>query len=197
LPLQGRFGAVTPEAGEDGEPTGRNVFTRIKGNLGPDPGGLAYEIEPYRVSAENDPDGIGTSRVKWHPGVITKTADQLYSAQAEPTKRHEAPEPEEFLRELLAEGMRPAKEIMDEAKAAGFAPATIRRARGKIGIKPRKPGLQGGWIWELPAEDAHQVLSLKEHKHLRRCSRFFEDAHDLKDKKDMSIFGSDEEWGLD
>jgi hypothetical protein len=135
-----------------------------------------------------------------HPGVITKTADQLYSAQAEPTRTHEAPErdsAEEFLRELLAEGMRPAKEIMDEAKAAGFAPATIRRARGKIDIKPRKPGLQGGWIWELPAEDAHQVLSLKEHKHLRRCSRFFEDAHDLKDKKDISICGSDQEWGLD
>jgi putative DNA primase/helicase len=193
--------AVTPEAGEDGEPTGRNIFTRIKGNLGPDPGGLAYEIEPYRVSAENEPDGIGTSRVKWCQGAIMKTADQLYAAQADlGGKNRKTPErdsAEEFLRELLAEGMRPAEEIMDEAKAAGFAPATIRRARETIGIKPRKPGLQAGWIWELPSEGAHQVPSLKEHKHLRRCSRLFEDAHDLKDKKDMSIFGSDEEWGLD
>jgi hypothetical protein len=69
--------AVTPETGEDGAATGRTIFTRIKGNLGPDPGGLAYEIEPYRVGSGSEPDGIATSRIKWLPGVITKTMNSM------------------------------------------------------------------------------------------------------------------------
>jgi putative DNA primase/helicase len=102
--------AVTSETGEDGKPMGKKIFTRIKGNLGPDPGGLAYEIEACRIGSESEPDGIATSRIKWHEGAIWKSADEIYREQAEQrgtTKKHEAPcrnEAEDFLRDFLAGG---------------------------------------------------------------------------------------------
>jgi putative DNA primase/helicase len=112
--------AVTPETGEDGAATCRTIFTRIKGNLGPDPGGLAYEIEPYRIGSGSEPDGIATSRIKWLPGVITKTADELYATASEGgLKTREAPhrdEAQDFLRELLASGSKPVTEIEAEAQ---------------------------------------------------------------------------------
>jgi putative DNA primase/helicase len=147
--------AVTLEKGEDGEATGRTIFTRIKSNLGPDPGGLAYEIEPYRIRSGSEPDGIATSRIKWHPGVITKTADELYAAASEEgVKTREAPhrdEAQDFLCELLASGSKPVTEIEAEAKAAGIRRMTLRRAREKLRIVPKKKGyFPGAWHWELP-----------------------------------------------
>ena len=93
---------------EDGEVTGRTIFTRIKGNLGRDPGGLAYEIEPYRIGSGSAPDGIATSRIKWHQGAILKTADEIYREQCGhrgAAQKRETPcrnEAEDFLRELLS-----------------------------------------------------------------------------------------------
>jgi putative DNA primase/helicase len=157
--------AVTPEVSEAGEPTARNVLTMIKSNLSRNPGGLAYEIEERRISSDTEPNGITTSRIKWHSGVITKTADQLYAASAGPAKQREAPafpQAAKVLRDLLANGPRPVKEIEADAKAAGFSSMTIRRAREKIGIRCRKIGFSPAvWHWELPtqspedAEDDH------------------------------------------
>jgi putative DNA primase/helicase len=166
--------AVTLEPSEEGA-TGRKIFTLIKSNLGPDPGGLAYEIESYRIGSETDPDGIGTSRIKWHEGAIAKTADQLYAASAaEPPKKRDAPERDEaenFLRELLAEGRMPVREIESEAKAAGVAWATVRRARDRLKIERHRDGFgKGGiWYWALPgaAIDAHVAQDREGGEHLR------------------------------
>jgi hypothetical protein len=123
-------------------------LTRIKGNLGSDPGGLAYEIEAYRIGSESEPDGIGTSRVKWHDGAIVKTADQLYAASTADRggrKRdaRERDDAESLLRELLAGGRMPVKEIEAEAKSA--------RARGMVGAMSVKAGFSPAvWYWVLP-----------------------------------------------
>ena len=71
---------VAPEMDEEGEPTGRNIMTRIKGNLAPDIGGLAYEIEGIKLDSEDYParESYLTSRIKWHEGAILLTADQVY-----------------------------------------------------------------------------------------------------------------------
>ena len=148
--------AVTPETSDTGEPTARNILTRIKGNLGSDPGGLAYEIEAYRIGSESEPDGIGTSRVKWHDGAIVKTADQLYAASTADRggrKRdaRERDDTESLLRELLAGGRMPVKEIEAEAKSAGISWATVRRARGMVGAISVKAGFSPAvWYWMLP-----------------------------------------------
>jgi hypothetical protein len=165
--------AVTPEICEEGELSGRNILTRIKGNLGPDPGGLAYEIEACRIGSKIEPDGISTSRIKWHEGAIAKTADQLYAAATNPLKKREAPardDAEEFLRELLAGKKLPVTQIESQAKAAGVTLATVRGAREKLGIRPFRKGFgKGGiWYWELAgaAIDAHVAQDREGGEHL-------------------------------
>ena len=53
--------------------------------------------------------------------------------------------------------------------------ATVRRAQGKLGIKPSKDSMTGGWTWSLP-EGAHQntkmltperLSTFGSHEHLR------------------------------
>lgn len=53
-------------------------MTRLKGNLAEDVGGLAYETEEVILPDPRFPEGIKTSRVKWHEGAILKSADELY-----------------------------------------------------------------------------------------------------------------------
>jgi hypothetical protein len=151
--------AVTPEKDEDDTPTGRFILTRIKGNLAPDVGGLAYEIEEVILPSPDFPEGIKTSRIKWHEGAILKTADELYDAaavtQGDRGARQEA---EALLRETLAGGPKAAKIVIREAREAAISDKVLRTARERLGIKPRKDGLHGGWIWALPgSEDAQNA----------------------------------------
>jgi len=60
----------------------------------------------------------------------------------------------------MGDGPLPTTEIKSQASEAGFAWATLRRAKERLGIRPRKSGFDGGWTWELPKgpapEDAHE-----------------------------------------
>jgi AAA domain len=181
---------VIREVGDDGELTGRTILTPVKCNLGPPPDGLAYVIESDRVSSERDPDGISTSRIRWYADPITKSADELYAALADPGKRREAPErdgAEEFLRGLLADGPLPKSKIEEEAKAAGFAWRTIRRAKDDLGIRPYKAHTPPyNWIWDRPANKANGP-----HSSWPRNSRPGQDGqHGQHDD-------GDGEWGFD
>ena len=58
----------------------------------------------------------------------------------------------EFLRTELMSGGRPARELQNKAAEAGISRSTLRRARERLGIRPRKegkPGEAGRWVWEL------------------------------------------------
>ena len=73
---QARAGwVITPEVDEEGEPTGRKLMVRAKGNLSPDPGGLAYRIETTTVG-----DGIVAPRIVWD-GVVNLTAAQALASR--------------------------------------------------------------------------------------------------------------------
>jgi len=51
----------------------------------------------------------------------------------------------------LASGSKPVTEIAAEAKAAGISRQTLRRARERLRIVPKKKGyFPGAWHWELP-----------------------------------------------
>jgi hypothetical protein len=41
--------------------------------------------------------------------------------------------------------------VLAEARAAGASAITLRRARVGLGIRPRKDGFRGCWLWELPS----------------------------------------------
>ena len=59
-------------------------------------------------------------------------------------------EAEDWLRELLATGATPVKEIIAAAAEAGITERTLRRAREKICQRPHK--VADHWVWDL-AED--------------------------------------------
>jgi hypothetical protein len=92
----------------------------------------------------------------------------------------------EFLRNLLAGGSRPVKEIEEEAKAAGVSRMTLRRARESLEIVPKKKGyFPGEWHWELPQKEGvaaqPETVEDVEDDHLDHMSKggdlLLEDAH--------------------
>lgn len=125
----------------------RRILARGKSNIGPDDGGFEYHIE----QGETIHEGIRASYVTWGQRVAGTARELL----AEPDSSDEAEggssaraEAEEFLVQLLKDGPCPTKHVMAEAKAAGIAWRTVRRASDDLGIRKRK--LQGAWYWEKP-----------------------------------------------
>ncbi len=128
--------------GEDGEE--RRILARSKSNIGPDDGGFEYHMEQVEVLP-----GIEASRVAWGQPVQgsarelltdnTEAGDEEKSAQDCAT---------EFLVNLLRDGPTPTKTVEAEAKAAGIAWRTVRRASDSLRVKKRKTS--EGWYWSIP-----------------------------------------------
>ena len=148
-------------AGEDPENPGQKVLCHIKANLGPKTASLTYTINE--------------GRFEWGEET-TLTAEQVLAVPVEAEERSKLDEAKEFLQDILKSGPVASLEVEKEAKGAGVAPATLKRAKTVLGIRTRKASFGGGWIWSLPD---------------RRCSSNPEDAH----QNGMSIFGKDERLG--
>jgi hypothetical protein len=92
-------------------------------------------------------------------GESTLTAESMLARLEDQDARSAQTSPASVLRDLLHDGARPAKEVQAEMRSAGFTDDVIRRARERLGIKPRKEGGEFGgtgarWMWQLPtAED--------------------------------------------
>jgi hypothetical protein len=64
-------------------------------------------------------------------------------------------EAQDFLREVLADGPLPSKDVEDEGRGAGIAKRTLDRARQSLGVTSERKGeagKRGGgtWYWTLP-----------------------------------------------
>lgn len=82
---------------------------------------------------------------------VTITADQAVAAvEGNGQARTDKAEASDFLRDILANGPLPAKQVKVEAAEAGITPKSLRSAREALGIKPEKSGFEGGWVWALP-----------------------------------------------
>ena len=58
----------------------------------------------------------------------------------------------EFLRAALADGERPATDVLTEATALGIAERTLRRARKVLGVLVRRQGFKDGrFLLALPS----------------------------------------------
>ncbi len=58
----------------------------------------------------------------------------------------------EFLRVALADGERPATEVLSEATALGIADMTLRRARKALSVRVRRQGFTDGrFLLALPS----------------------------------------------
>ena len=62
------------------------------------------------------------------------------------TPRDEA---KRFLEQALADGPRPASELIEEADARGLSRRTVQRAFHDLAGHTRKHGLRAGWWWSL------------------------------------------------
>jgi hypothetical protein len=64
----------------------------------------------------------------------------------------------DFLKQVLADGPVPAKQVFREAEEGGISEKTLRRAKAELGIRVKRLGTAGkrgggGWAWELPRAD--------------------------------------------
>jgi putative DNA primase/helicase len=130
---------------KDPEDEQRRVLAVTKNNLAAPVEALAYRVV-------ND-ELYDTARIGWD-GVSDLSADDLLRGQdPDAPERDEA---ETFLRDYLASGPAEVKLIEREAKKLDINARTLRRARERLRIKPRKvgaPGQAGHWEWGLPEGD--------------------------------------------
>jgi DNA polymerase I-like protein with 3'-5' exonuclease and polymerase domains len=107
------------------------VLAGQKSNLGPPPESLKYRIE----TAEND-----SARVKYEGTVEMKPQDLLKAPQDE-EERSAADEARDFLRSVLAGGVRKeSNSVKAEAKSLGISETTLNRVKRSIGVKSMKIG---------------------------------------------------------
>jgi len=125
----------SPE-GED-----RRILARSKSNIGPDEGGFEYHLD----QAEALP-GIHAARVAWGAAVAGSARDLLTDPNEDDGEgKSAAGSAEDFLRELLADGPMPSKQVKADALEAGHAWRTVRRAADDLAIVRKKGGMDSGW----------------------------------------------------
>jgi hypothetical protein len=151
----------------DADNEARMLVLHAKNNMAPKPQGLAYRLLQTIVC-----DDIVASYVAWDSAPVRMSADEALGATEDKGSRGAREEAEAFLRERLADGSVPQKEVKADAEGAGLAWATVRRAKDRLGIKPEKDGMGGGWLWRLPA--APKVLNSVEDAQPRKVSTFGE-----------------------
>jgi putative DNA primase/helicase len=120
----------------------RRILAVSKSNLAATPPALAYRVVGDEL--------YDTARIVWDGTSELSATDLLRGPDPDAPERDEA---ETFLRGFLADGPAEAKTVEREARKADIASRTLRRARERLGIKPRKvgkPGEPGFWEWALP-----------------------------------------------
>lgn len=136
----------------------RRLFLPLKNNLGPDAGGLAFRVIVG--------PGAYCPTIRWEDGPVSVSADDALAANhgnAGGGERTERDDAADFLREQLAHGPKPVREVEDEARAAGIRPATLKRARATMGVKARKSAFGGGWMLHLPRQGDHEAAHEEAH----------------------------------
>lgn len=127
----------------------RRLFIPTKNNVGPEGTGLSFRTQVLPISKE-----IFAPAILWE-GTVAISAEEALEGGGRKSDAGPAREgAEEFLRAVLADGPLPTRRIESEAKEAGLAWATVRRAKDTLGIKASKTALDGSWVWALPGTEA-------------------------------------------
>jgi hypothetical protein len=124
------------------------VLVPVKSNVCAPADSLAFRLTDGRLTWEVDP-------------VLNVTADQLLSAQA--LGRHERQDAVEWLRAVLSDGPVSVAVLQAEAKAAGLAWMTVRRAKADLDVDSVRTGglgADGHWSWFLQPPQSATVLQL-------------------------------------
>ncbi|SFN53857.1 AAA family ATPase [Dokdonella immobilis] len=150
--------AAKSAEGEDGPP---RMLARAKSNIGPDGGGFGYDLEQVDIG-----QGMQASMVRWGATLDGSARELLGAAEEVMGDVADAiTSAEQFLRQILADGPVPAKQVKSDAGNAGVAWASVRRAKTRLGVITRKDGGHFGegpqqWLWEL-SDDPETLKVLK------------------------------------
>ena len=120
----------------------RRLVLTVKSNIAPEAAGLAYRLV--------DADGVG--RVEWEPDPVSLTAEDALGQKVERGARGRTAldDAKAWLLDHLADGSRPAAEVIADAKGAGISRRTLDRAKAEAYVTSVKDGLGGPWHWCLP-----------------------------------------------
>jgi hypothetical protein len=116
------------------------VMAPHKSNLAEKPPSLSYRIVSSTVH--------NTARVEWK-GVTDHDANSLAAGSVSPHERTALDDAKEFLREELKDGPVMAKQVFKDAREAGHAEITVRRAKTELRVQSERQGTEG-WAWRLP-----------------------------------------------
>ncbi len=155
---------------EDKNDPGRRLLLPIKNNLGVAGQGVAFRIEEVAI-------GIGAApRLVFDSEPVTITADEaLNGSYHDSSRRSAVDEAKEFLLDFLAADAVPVPDVQAAARAAGITLASLRRAKDALGIKPKKSGMEGKWLWMLPP--SAKMINPAEGAQVEQMSTFAEDEH--------------------
>jgi putative DNA primase/helicase len=122
-----------------------NLFdmVRVKNNICQRGGGLLFGIATKPVEIEGD--FVEQPYVEWC-GITDKSADDMLAAKAIGRPRDKRDEGLEWLRQLLSDGPKPAKEVEARCEAEGFSYRTLERAKNEAEVRSFKKGET--WHWE-------------------------------------------------
>ena len=114
------------------------VLLPLKMNLGLPAPALEFRIDDQGVTWEARPAKI--------------TAQAAFAAEASGTEREIA---EHWLRLMLSDGSRPARQILAQAAECGLSITTLRRAKADLGVTVQRIEFEKGrghWCWSLGDE---------------------------------------------
>jgi hypothetical protein len=133
-------GAVRTEllAGCSPDDPAQRALVQVKSNLGQFGPSLGYVIEA---------DG----RFRW-TGESPLTASVILGPELNGEETGARVEAKEFLLRLLAQGPRPATDVVAEAEQEGISERTLKRAKKDLGVRSNKGEMTSGWEWSLPEE---------------------------------------------
>jgi putative DNA primase/helicase len=134
--------------GQDPDEPSTRALVQIKNNLAPHGEAVGYKLEEGQF---------------FWTGASDLTAGRILAAATDEEERGSIVEAVAFLRIALSDGGRDTKAVESEAKQAGVNPATLRRAKMKLGVRSHKVGMPGThyqkWVWELPGAEGAQPAS--------------------------------------
>ncbi|MCC7101222.1 MAG: AAA family ATPase [Rubrivivax sp.] len=136
----------------------RRIFARAKSNIGPDEGGFAYELEQAEVPGA---EGLRAATVRWGDS-LQGTARELLAEAEQDEDDGEASALDDavlFLKTELANGQQPSMAVLGNARKAGHAERTLKRAKRDLGVQATKQ--KEGWFWSLPDKSAKDAKGAK------------------------------------
>lgn len=120
------------------------LMLRVKGNLSKSKGGMRYRIKTRPVPIKDQ--RVEQPVIAWD-GVTDETADGTLLVENDPGEG-KIRSAMNWVKTILTEGRRRARDIYEEAETAGFMASTVKTASQRIGVS--KVNELGDWYWELP-----------------------------------------------